>query len=182
MSDVADRYRRLSAEFTRRVGAVPDERWDDPSPCTEWTARDVLRHVVDTQASTPSYAKEETVLERSADDDPAAAWAEARDAMQALLDDPARAGKSYEGMFGQTTLEKTVDTFIGLDLIVPAWDIARATGQEEIMPPDDVHELYAQVQQMGDMLRTSGVCGPAVEVPEDAPAQDRLLGLLGRQP
>ena len=30
--------------------------------------------------------------------------------------------------------------------------------------------------------RTMGVFGPAVEVPEDAPLQDRLLGLTGRQP
>ena len=54
-------------------------------------ARDVVRHVVDTQASTPSYAGEVITLERSVDDDPEAAWDEARDAMQALLDDPARA-------------------------------------------------------------------------------------------
>ena len=32
------------------------------------------------------------------------------------------------------------------------------------------------------MLQTNGVCGPEVAVPADAPEQDRLLGLLGRQP
>ena len=35
---------------------------------------------------------------------------------------------------------------------------------------------------LGDNLRRSGVCGAAIEVPEDAPLQDRLLGLLGRRP
>ena len=182
MSDIADRYRRLSAEFTRRVEAAPEERWDDPSPCTDWSARDVLRHVVETHASSPAYAGEKIDLQVSVDTDPAAAWAEARDAMQELLNDPARAGKSYEGMFGATTLEKTVDTFIGLDLIVHAWDIARATGQDETMPPDDVHQLYGQVEEMGEMFRKNGVTGPEVEVPADAPEQDRLLGALGRQP
>ena len=182
MSDIADRYRRLSAEFTRRVEAAPVERWDDPSPCTDWSARDVLRHVVETHVSSPSYAGEKIVLERSVDTDPSAAWAEARDAMQELLDDPARAAKSYEGMFGETTLEKTIDTFLGLDLIVHAWDIARATGQDETMPSEDVHRLYGQVKDMGDMLQKNGATGPEVEVPADAPEQDRLLGLLGRQP
>jgi uncharacterized protein (TIGR03086 family) len=182
MSEIADRYRDLSAEFTRRVAAVPDGRWDDPSPCEDWTARDVLRHVVDTQASTPSYAGIEIKLERSVDDDPEGAWDEARDAMQDLLDDPVQAGTTYEGMFGETKLEKTVDTFIGLDLVVHAWDIARATGQDETMPPADVHQLFGRVKDMGDMLRTNGVCGPEVEVAADAPEQDRLLGLLGRTP
>ncbi len=182
MSEIADRYRNLAAEFTRRVATVPDERWEDPSPCEDWTARDVLRHVVETQASTPSYAGIEVTLGRSVDDNPAAAWDEARDAMQELLDDPERAGTTYEGMFGETNLEKTVDVFIGLDLVVHAWDLARATGQDETMPPADVHQLYEQVKGMGDMLRTNGVCGPEVEVASDASEQDHLLGLLGRTP
>lgn len=182
MSTFAERYRRLSAEFTRRVRAVPDDRWESPSPCTEWSARDLVRHVVETQASSPSYAGVTVVLERSVDDDPSAAWDEARDAMQALLDDPATAEKSYEGMFGTTTLEQTVDTFVGLDLVVHAWDLARATGQDEAMPPADVHEVYERVRDLGETFRSNGVCGPEVEVPADAPEQDRLLGLLGRTP
>ncbi|MHC3366308.1 maleylpyruvate isomerase N-terminal domain-containing protein [Rhodococcus aetherivorans] len=45
----ARHYRELAAKFTTRVEAVPADRWDAPSPCEGWTARDVLRHVVDTQ-------------------------------------------------------------------------------------------------------------------------------------
>jgi hypothetical protein len=35
---------------------------------------------------------------------------------------------------------------------------------------------------MGDVLRTSGACGAAIDVPADATEQDRLLALLGRTP
>ena len=30
-----------------RVVVVPDGRWTNPSPCEGWSARDVVRHLVD---------------------------------------------------------------------------------------------------------------------------------------
>ena len=56
MTDVSDRYRRLAAEFTRHVDGVPAGGWDSPSPCTGWTALDVLRHVGETVSGVPTRA------------------------------------------------------------------------------------------------------------------------------
>lgn len=95
---------------------------------------------------------------------------------------PARAALEYDGFFGRTRLEATVDRFLGIDLLVHGWDIARATGQDETLPDAEVARVYADVVELGDSLRAEGVCGPAVEVPADAPAQDRLLAFLGRTP
>ena len=30
MTEIADRYRRIAATFTERVGQVPDDAWDKP--------------------------------------------------------------------------------------------------------------------------------------------------------
>lgn len=68
-------------------------------------------------------------FEDSVDKDPNTAWAEARAAMQALLDDPQRASLEYDRYFGRTTLQKTIDGFLSLDLLIHGWDIARATGK-----------------------------------------------------
>jgi uncharacterized protein (TIGR03086 family) len=182
MTDIAERYRALAAELTRRIDAVPDERWDDPSPCAGWTAKDVLRHIVTTHGAMPGYAGLSLDLERSVDADPAGAWVEARDNMQALLEDPVRADTEYDGYFGRTTLAATVDRFLGLDLLIHGWDLARATGQDETLPAEHVHRVYTDALGLGANLRTKGVCGPAVPVPDDASEQDRLLGLLGRTP
>ena len=102
--------------------------------------------------------------------------------MQALLDDPARAPAEYDGYFGRTSVEDTVEKFLGCDLVVHAWDIARATGQDEKLPEDEVTVFYELMLPFGDMLRMGGVCGPEVPVPATAPMQDRLLGLMGRTP
>lgn len=182
MTKISDRYRRLATEFTRRVDAVPDGRWTSPSPCEDWIARDVLRHVVDQSRDLPAYAGLTITLEKSVDDDPRGAWVEARDTMQELLDDPDRAGLEYDGYFGRTSLEQTIDRFVGFDLLIHGWDLAKATGGDDTLAPNEVHQAFEAAAAFGDNLRYPGVCGPEVPVPADAPEQDRLLGLLGRDP
>ncbi|MFW5420714.1 TIGR03086 family protein [Nocardiopsis sp. CNT-189] len=182
MSEISERYRVRAAEFTRRVEAVPEDGWDAPSPCEGWTARDVLDHMLDNHRNMPGYAGVKLDLPRTAADDPKKAWSEAVAAMQDLLDDPERAGKEYDGYFGRTSIEKTVDEFLGTDLVVHAWDIARATGQDEALPADEVHRLWIGSHEWGDAIRMEGICGPAVPVPDDASEQDRLLAFFGRRP
>lgn len=179
---IAGRFRARARVFTERVDGVPEGRWDDPSPCAGWSARDVLGHMVDNCRTMPGHVGLTMNLTRSVPDDPRGAWAEARDAMQELLDDPRSAGLEYDGYFGRTSLQDTVDRFLGVDLIVHAWDIARATGQDEELPADECRRFYDAMLPFESSLRMDGVCGPAVEVPADAPVRDRLLGLMGRTP
>ena len=49
MSEVSERYQRLTDAFAAKVAAVPADKWEAPSPCPDWNARAVVRHVVDTQ-------------------------------------------------------------------------------------------------------------------------------------
>jgi uncharacterized protein (TIGR03086 family) len=183
MSETADRFRRLAAHFTATVDAVPDDRWDDPSPCEGWSARDVVRHVATTEwdfLTRLELAPAGTVL----DSEPVAAWPMARDAVQAVLDDPARADTPYQSSFGPSTFASVVDRFYAFDLVVHAWDIARAAGLPDLepMPAEEIARVTADAEGLGDALRRPGVCGPPVPVPDGADAQSRLLGFLGRQP
>ena len=42
--------------------------------------------------------------------------------------------------------------------------------------------LHATADGWGDALHSEGVCGPEVEVQDDASTTDRLLARLGRDP
>ena len=181
MSDVPGRYRRLAADLTRTVAQVPAERWSSPSPCTEWTARDVVRHLVEVHGTFLGLVGRSLRPAPSVDEDPLAAWTAARDQVQADLDDPARAEESFDGYSGRTTFAEAVDRFVCLDLNVHRWDLARATGLDERLDPAEVARLSDDVAAFGDALRTDGVCGPAVEPPPAADAQARLLAFLGRR-
>ena len=47
MSDIQERFERITGQFTERVRAVPPGGWENSSPCEGWTARDVVRHLTD---------------------------------------------------------------------------------------------------------------------------------------
>ena len=180
MSEVADRYRKLAGGFTARVEAVPDDRWANPSPCAGWTARDVVRHMVETSELFLGLVGLELPSGASVDDDPLGAWGAARDAVQAALDDPEVASLAYDGRFGRTTLEEGVGRFVCADLVVHTWDLARATGLDERLDPEAVHELARQMEPMDEILRESGAFGPKLDPPEGADEQTLLLAFLGR--
>lgn len=181
MTDLAPRYRRAADRLTRIVEAVPADRWDAPSPCDDWSARDVLRHVLDTHRSMPAKAGIELEPWPDPAVDPAGAWASASRQMADLLADGDVAATPYESMFGPTTIGAVVDQFITFDVLVHAWDIARATGGDETIEPAEVPGVLAMARQMGDQMRVPGGMGPEVPVPDDADDQTRLLGLLGRR-
>ena len=70
MSEISDRYRRLSATFADKIAAVPPDRWAAATPCTEWSARDLVRHVVETPGMFFGLVGRELRPGPSMDDDP----------------------------------------------------------------------------------------------------------------
>jgi len=67
------------------------------------------------------------------------------------------------------------------DLVVHGWDLGTAIGFSEPLPEDVVEAVYAQAQNFGD-LASSGLFDQPVDVPDDAPTIDKLVGLTGRTP
>ncbi|MBI2705165.1 MAG: TIGR03086 family protein [Actinobacteria bacterium] len=182
MTETADKYRERAAAMTAKIEAVPDDAWANQSPCAEWTARDVVAHLVDTSGRFFGFIGKTPPDGPRVEVDPVAAWRAARDAMQAALDDPDVAATEFTGRFGPTTFAASVDRFVCTDLVVHNWDLSRATGQDEALDPQAMREIQADLASFGDAVRSSGAFGPEVEPPEDADDQTRFLCFLGRRP
>lgn len=178
----AARYRRLADLFGNAVEQLDKDDWGRPSPCVEWSARDVLEHVLASEAE--AVTKVGLSIDRSVDVDqnPIDAWAEVRGGMQAILDDPAQSGLTYESFGKPTTLSDTVDQFFCFDLIVHRWDISRAAGGDISMDPKDIDAGNTFLDSMGQMFYDYGASAPALPMPDDASPQDALLGRAGRDP
>ncbi len=182
-STIADRYRRLADHFDRVAAAVPDDAWTNPSPCEDWTAADVVRHVADTERELVARLQLAEAPEPDADLHPREAWREIQPVVQGVLDDPTTAEFAYDGYFGPTTFAQTIDTFYSLDLLVHAWDLARAAGLTDLeaMPAEDVAVSFEAMRPFGDTLRQPGLCGPELVPPAGADEQTRFLAFLGRR-
>jgi uncharacterized protein (TIGR03086 family) len=69
------------------------------------------------------------------------------------------------------------------EVALHASDLARATGQSADIDPDVAQVIYDFYRCIPmDRMRSSGVYGLEINVPETAPIQQRLLGFLGRLP
>lgn len=180
-ADPAARHRTVAAGFTARVEGASD--WDATAPVPGWRARDVVGHLV---GWFPPFLESGTglVLDRgpAVDVDPVAAWRVHADALQRLLDGPEAALPFEHPMVGAMPLPEAVDRFYTTDVFLHTWDLARATGQDERLDPETCADLLAGMTPIESLLRSSGQYGPAVPVPDDADAQTRLLGFIGRDP
>ncbi len=67
---------------------------------------------------------------------------------------------------------------------VHGWDLARATGQDWSPPAEGLEQSldFAPGMLTDDFQGEGKAFAPRVDVPDDAPPLDRLLGLSGRDP
>jgi uncharacterized protein (TIGR03086 family) len=183
MTEISDRYRRIAATFTDRVEHVPAGRWDDPAPCEGWVARDVVGHLVEWL---PAFFFEQWDIvapdHPSVADDPAAAWKAIDETLQRSLDDPSVASTVRDTRMGPQSFEQCFDMIGTNDVFMHTWDLSRATGQDETLDPDEVHNMLVGIEPMDEPMRSSGQYGPRVSVPDDADEQTQLIAFIGRQP
>jgi uncharacterized protein (TIGR03086 family) len=190
MSESSERFGRVAADFAARVAAVPEDAWDAPAPCEGWVARDVVRHLVEWLPG-PGFLLGAFDIDTgpipSVDEDPVGAWTVVQRTIQAALDDPAVAQRVADcGPPGRMSLEAAVDMTCTPDVLVHTWDLARATGLDERLDPDEVHRQVTGIEglppEVDAAMRASGHYGPRVQVPADADEQSRLLAFNGRDP
>ena len=189
IEQTADQLRAVLDELAGVVGAISPGQQDGPTPCTEYTVRQLRDHVLgwlttfaDGFADPGGQAPQAGISGYRAAADPAAEVRSAADRLgQALRDGaaqrPLRLGEA--AMPGEMALG-----MILWEYQVHGWDLARATGQKW-SPPTDAAQAslsFAPAMLTDDYQGQGKAFAPPVDVPAGAPPLDRLLGLSGRDP
>lgn len=114
-------------------------------------------------------------------DDPLGAFGRAAAELRAAYARPGVLGEMYTGPFGPAPGVALVCIRI-TEHLGHGWDLARATGQPADFPEDVVERAITTArQQLASRPEGPGSpFGPEVAVTGDAPAIDRLAGVLGR--
>jgi uncharacterized protein (TIGR03086 family) len=180
-----------SLELLHRVAAaVPTDRLDDPTPCSEWTVAQVLLHAVGDQhawafavgsSPKPSY-------------NPFAPPTRLAGTINELIEPAVAAATAVWARVGAevdsvptplppvpTLPAELAAAACALDAAVHAWDIAVATGQESPLHPELAAQLTPAARVVAEPLRGFAYAPALPEQPGDDAAA-ALLHYLGRDP
>lgn len=182
---------------TRRMAdllsGVDDGQLGGPTPCPNYSLGDLVEHVDGLALAFTAAATKDTAEMGSKGPSGdasrlAADWRSRIPENLAALAEAWRDPAAWTGMTraGGVDLPGEVAGLVALDeLVLHAWDIARASGQA--YDPDRealeaVHGFVAEFSGPGQESQREGLFGPVVDVADDAPLLDRVVGLAGRDP
>ncbi|MFG3259187.1 TIGR03086 family metal-binding protein [Streptomyces sp. NPDC048172] len=185
------------AGFARRVRAIGPGRWEDPTPCPDWTVTDLVNHAVQgnlVYTALLGGGKAEDFLtsldENALGDAPSESFERAAASCAAALREPGALERAVDYPFGPAVGRKLLGLMV-TDMTVHAWDLARAVGGDDQLPPRLVTWISAHVEWLYDGMDESPL-SPANSFryyaaplpPSSSPdgPQERLLRLMGRDP
>ena len=180
MDPTLTQYDAANRRLTEILDAVPATAWTSPSPCPEWSAAEVVGHLIATQRDFLGTHGVDLGAAPDVAADAAAAWREHSRQVREALSDDAVHGKQFDGFFGPTTVGAALEQFYVWDMVVHRWDIARAVGADAGLTDEELDRISAGADSFGDALYMDGICQPAVEVPENAEREARVMARLGR--
>ncbi len=178
---VADLERAFEA-VGELIARIEPEQWSAPTPCTEWTVRDVVGHLVGLNLVFAALVRGGPMPD-SRDDhlgaDPLGAYRASAAAVTEAFAAPGVLDKTFSGPLGDATGAGRLRIRMA-DLLTHGWDLARATGIRADLPDDLVEESLAYIRrQMAEHSR-AGRFDDEQPVAEDAPALDKLAAFTGR--
>jgi len=172
------------------VRAVRPDQVAAPTPCREWTVRDLVNHLLFWGPSLVAAADRRTVdLPAATERDVDLTTGDWTGRLVAQLDATVEAWGRAAAWQGTTALggppplpAPMVGGMVLGELVVHGWDLARATGQRPEWSARVLDLVYRELAGTAEQGRDMGVYGPPVPVPDGAPVLGRILGLTGRDP
>ena len=177
------------AEISKRLRLVTADDWQRPTPCDDWTVRDLVVHVVGGDRMSAALLRgasreEATAIRTTIDlgDDAVAAFDKEADDIAAAFAEPGALGRDIPPPPGMDMSGERLLGFRIADYALHGWDLARAIGADETLDTALVDYLWNALSPMTGMITTIGVFGggPTGRLDDDAPLQQRLLDLTGR--
>ena len=182
-ADAPRLYEKAVTKTRAYVAAVRPDQWDSATPCTDWTVRQLVSHMVSSARNVKSVMDGNGPQNWGANvlgDDPLAAFDDAKATAVAALQAPSAMDRIVTTRQGE---RPAVDYAIGQlqEMLVHGWDLAKATGQDTAMDAELVEVGYARALRNRDRLRSGTAWGEReAAVPDDADFQTKYLGILGR--
>jgi len=183
--DVNTLYHRTVECWATRVNSVAEDKWDAPTPCGEWSVRDLVNHVAGEDRWTVPLMEGQTVEQVGSRLDGdllgpepiGSALEAAKEAVSVVAETLPRTDTVHLS-YGDERPEEYLRQ-LAADHLVHAWDLAAATGTDTRLDPHLVSEVAAWFSEREELYRTGGVIVP--RAPLSGEPQADLLAAFGRR-
>jgi uncharacterized protein (TIGR03086 family) len=179
-------YRRTVESWSDQVRGVREDQWDLPTPCGDWTVRDLVNHVAGEDLWTVPLVQGSTIEEVGdrfdgdlLGDQPAAAALEAAGDAVPVVAERLPAGGTVRLSYGEERLEEYVWQ-LAADHLVHGWDLAVSTAGSSRLDPELVEGVAEWFAEREELYRGAGAVGPRPGSYDDP--QDDLIAGFGRDP
>lgn len=175
MQGPAEIWQQAADCFEATVASVGDDQWENATGCGDWTVRELVDHALFWQANMGQFV--------GAGTSPEDGWESIKSSIAGALADPSALEGAIEGGPMEGMPKHAGMGLATADVLLHSWDLGQAIGVNVELPAAAVDAVHMGVSQMPEeMMRSPQVFGPEISVPDDASAQDKLLGFTGRQP
>jgi uncharacterized protein (TIGR03086 family) len=173
-----DQLDRLGPILAGVVGDITPAELDNATPCSGFTVRGVLEHMVG-GATAFAAAFRGQAPGAVPDGDVLASFGPALNDLATAMHEPGSLDRTVQAPFGAVPGE-TFARFVVLDGLVHGWDLSTATGRAYDPPRDLVDAVTAFAHGALDPLRDGDTFAAATEPPADATPLQRLVAYTGR--
>jgi uncharacterized protein (TIGR03086 family) len=179
---LVESHRKALADTGRIVAGIQDGQLHDATPCTDFDVAALLTHIISGNHWVAPLVEGKTIEdvgnaldgEFTRDQyDASAAEADAAFSVPGAMQRPVAVS------YGPVPAE----VYAGhrfIDVLIHGWDLAVATGQDATLDPALVAACFDVINPQLDLLKSSGMFGSEISVPDDADPQTKLLAILGR--
>lgn len=183
--DLRPALARAQAWVVELIAGVRPDQWDAPTPCADWSVRDLVGHLVAVEgriAAQPTGSVDHLQGAVDVPDaDPVGAFADAAATAREAWDDDALLGLIVERPYGQVPGWVAIADF-AREHVIHGWDLATATGQDPEALADLAESMLPAAQQfLPAEMRGPGIpFEPVVDSAADAGPTERLANWFGR--
>ncbi len=181
--DAATLHHRTVDYWEATVSGITPEQWGAPTPCADWTVRDLVNHVTGEELWTVPLMHGSTIAEVGSrfdgdvlGDDPIGTCHRAA-AEAAAAGDEIASGATVHLSYGDEDAAEYLHQ-LAADHLVHGWDLAVATGGNTRLDPELVRDVAQWFAEREAVYRDSGAIGPHVDATGDP--QTDLLAAFGR--
>lgn len=178
-------FQPAADRFRAAADAITTDDLDRPTPCAEWSVRDLLDHAASGPRFFAAVARGDLSGIEPAAIDPDGRWkavlADDLTTLVAAWRDPA--AWQGETSLGELTFTNLQWARIGYDeAVLHGWDLAVATGQAYDPSSDELDVIEPFIEETATGPAVEGLWAPRIPVGPDAPRFERVLALSGRDP